>query len=82
MVVTRIVRQAAVLNGLTNPCRVHCEIRTANVRELLKFRNQLLYLHISWNVWYLDLMGEYQQTLDALIQEIELYLAVNNLESI
>jgi hypothetical protein len=47
---------------------------TTDAYELTKFRNQLRYLHISWNIWYLDLLDEYQLTLDALILEIESYL--------
>ena len=47
---------------------------TTDVDELVKFRNQLRYLHISWNIWYLDLLDQYQLTLDSLILEIESYL--------
>ena len=47
---------------------------TVNTRELAKLRNQLRYLHISWNLWYLDLLDEYQKVLEALILEIEAYL--------
>lgn len=38
------------------------------------FRNQLRYLHVSWNIWYLDLLDNYGQALDSLILEIESYL--------
>jgi len=51
---------------------------TTDVHELTRFRNQLRYLHISWNIWYLDLLDHYQQTLDSLILEIETYLATEN----
>ena len=54
---------------------------TTDVDELVKFRNQLRYLHISWNIWYLDLLDEYQLTLDSLILEIESYLERKNFES-
>lgn len=47
---------------------------TTDVYELTRFRNQLRYLHLSWNLWYLDLLDNYQQTLDPLILEIESYL--------
>jgi hypothetical protein len=47
---------------------------TDDVRDLTKFRNQFRYLHISWNNWYIDLLENYQQTLDALILEIEAFL--------
>ena len=54
---------------------------TTDVDELVKFRNQLRYLHISWNVWYLDLLDHYQLTLDSLILEIESYLESKSFES-
>ena len=54
---------------------------TTDVEELVKFRNQLRYLHISWNIWYLDLLDEYQLALDSLILEIESYLESKSFES-
>lgn len=54
---------------------------TTDVDELVKFRNQLRYLHISWNIWYLDLLDQYQLTLDSLILEIESYLESKSFES-
>ena len=56
-------------------------LRTTDVDELVKFRNQLRYLHISWNIWYLDLLDEYQHTLDSLILDIESYLESKSFES-
>lgn len=53
---------------------------TTDVDELVKFRNQLRYLHISWNIWYLDLLDQYQLTLDSLILEIESYLESKSFE--
>jgi hypothetical protein len=53
-------------------------LMTTDVNELTRFRNQLRYLHISWNIWYLDLLDECQQTLDSLILEIEAYLATQD----
>ncbi|MGD8495427.1 MAG: DUF6090 family protein [Gemmatimonadales bacterium] len=47
---------------------------TSEAAETAVFRNQLRYLHESWNVWYLDLLGAYERQLDALIGEIETYL--------
>jgi len=55
---------------------------TTDVRELTRFRSQLRYLHLSWNIWYLDLLGHYQQTLDELIVEIESYLATQDQGSV
>lgn len=60
---------------------VNGRLRTTDVHDLTRFRNQLRYLHISWNVWYLDLLDEYQQTLDSLILEIETYLATRDFAS-
>ena len=54
---------------------------TTDFYELAKFRNQLRYLHISWNIWYLDLLDQYQLTLDSLILEIESYLQEKSFES-
>ena len=54
---------------------------TTDFYEHAKFRNQLRYLHISWNIWYLDLLDQYQLTLDSLILEIESYLQERSFES-
>jgi hypothetical protein len=37
-------------------------------------------MHIAWNARYLDLLDDYEQTLDSLILEIESYLEVNGFE--
>ena len=37
-------------------------------------------MHIAWNVSYLGLLDEYEQTLDSLILEIESYLEENDFE--
>lgn len=47
---------------------------TSEAVEIAVFRNQLHYLHYAWNRWYLDLLGEYEGQLDALIGELETYL--------
>jgi len=60
---------------------VNRRVRTTDAEELTRFRNQLRYLHISWNIWYLDLLDEYQQASDSLIEEIEAYLAARNLQA-
>jgi len=44
---------------------------TTDAQQLTTFRNQLRWLHIGWNLSYLDLLESYQQQLDALIGEIE-----------
>jgi hypothetical protein len=60
---------------------VNGRLLTTDAYEVTRFRNQLRYLHISWNLWYLDLLDEYQQTLDSLILEIETYLATKDFAS-
>lgn len=57
---------------------VNGQLMTTDVQDLTRFRNQLRYLHISWNLWYLDLLDHYERTLDSLILEIETYLAAKN----
>jgi hypothetical protein len=47
---------------------------TTDDYRISMFRNQLRYLHVSWNIWYLDLLDNYGQALDSLILEIESYL--------
>ena len=54
---------------------------TTDSHELSRFRNQLRYLHISWNIWYLDLLDNYGQTLESLILEIESYLEKQGIET-
>jgi len=50
---------------------------TTNARELAIIRNQFRYIHIGWNLWYLDALEEYGQTLDSRIIDIESYLEKN-----
>ena len=54
---------------------------TTDAREVTRFRNQLRFLHLSWNLWYLDLLDTYQQELDSLIREIETYLEEHGIET-
>ena len=54
---------------------------TTDIHQLTRFRNQLRYMHISWNLWYLDLLDTFQQTLDSLIIEIERYLESRGVET-
>jgi len=54
---------------------------TTDVHQLTIFRNQLRYLHISWNTWYIDLLDKYQQALDSLILEIESYLEKHGIKT-
>ena len=54
---------------------------TTDIHQLTRFRNQLRYMHISWNLWYLDLLDTFQQSLDSLIIEIELYLESRGVET-
>lgn len=57
------------------------QLLTTDVRQLAVFRNQLRYMHLSWNVWYLDLLDDYERRLDALVLEIEAYLLENEFET-
>ena len=54
---------------------------TTDVHQLTIFRNQLRYLHISWNIWYIELLDNYQQALDSLILEIESYLEKHGIKT-
>ena len=54
---------------------------TTDARQLTVFRNQLRFMHIAWNLWYLDLLDEYEQTMDSLILEIESYFEENGFET-
>jgi len=53
---------------------VERRLMTTNVESLTIFRNQLRYMQIAWNDWYLDLLDDYDKNLNTLILEIELYL--------
>lgn len=60
---------------------VNGQLLTTDVRQITAFRNQLRYMHISWNVWYLDLLDDYEQTLDSLVPDIESYLEESGFET-
>jgi len=53
---------------------VNGRLVTTDPLQLTAFQNQLRYMHIVWNVWYLNQMNDLAQRLDALIVEIESYL--------
>ena len=57
------------------------QLLTTDVRQLTVFRNQLRFMHIWGNLWYLDRLNEYEQTLDSLTVEIESYLDENGFET-
>lgn len=54
---------------------VNRHLLTNDDDQLTVFRNQLRYMHVSWNLWYLDLLEDYERRLDSLILEIGAYLA-------
>jgi hypothetical protein len=54
---------------------------TTDSRDLTAFRNQLRWMHLSWNRWYLDLLGAYAAELDALVGDIETYLREYGVET-
>ncbi len=47
---------------------------TDDPEALSRFRNELRYLHLVWNQWYLEYLGEYGRELDAVVVEVERYL--------
>ena len=66
---------AGVWDGVNN------RLLATDDRELATFRNQLRFMHVAWNLWYLDLLDEYGQTMDSLILEIEAYFAKSGFET-
>jgi len=54
---------------------------TTDVEQLSIFRNQLRFMHLAWNKWYLELLDEYEEMLDTLILEIESYLHESGFET-
>jgi hypothetical protein len=66
---------AEVWDGVNN------RLLATDDRELATFRNQLRFMHVAWNLWYLDLLDEYGQTMDSLILEIEAYFAESGFET-
>lgn len=66
---------AGVWDGVNN------RLLATDDRELAAFRNQLRFMHVAWNLWYLDLLDEYGQTTDSLILEIEAYFAESGFET-
>ena len=53
---------------------VNGRLVTTDTRQLTVFQNQLRYMHIVWNEWYLAQMNDLARRLDLLIVEIESYL--------
>lgn len=53
---------------------VNSRLVTTDSLQLTVFQNQLRYMHIVWNLWYLNQMNGLAQRLDSLIVEIESYL--------
>jgi hypothetical protein len=56
-------------------------LMTTDARQLTAFRNQLRYMHIWGNLWYLDRLNEYGQMLDSLVLDIESYLDESGFET-
>jgi hypothetical protein len=52
--------------------------RNLDPEAIGRFRDQLRYLHRVWNLWYLDFLSDYAAASDALIEEIESYLATGS----
>jgi len=49
-------------------------LMTTGTREITALRNQLRWLHLGWNRFYLDLLDGYEVQLETLVGEIETYL--------
>lgn len=60
---------------------VNSRLLTTDARQITVFRNQLRFMHLAWNLWYLDLLDEYGRTMDSLILEIESYLEEKGFET-
>ena len=60
---------------------VNRRLLTTDARQITVFRNQLRFMHLAWNLWYLDLLDEYGRTMDSLILEIASYLEENGFET-
>ena len=60
---------------------INSRLLTTDDREITAFRNQLRFMHLAWNLWYLDLLDQYGQTMDSLILEIESYLVESGFET-
>jgi hypothetical protein len=56
------------------------ELMTTDAHRIAAFRNQLRYMHIWGNLWYLDRLNEYRQMLDSLVLDIESYLDESGFE--
>ena len=59
----------------------NARLLTTDDREISAFRNQFRYIHIGWNLWYIDRLENYGRTLDSLALDIESYLEANGFES-
>jgi hypothetical protein len=65
----------AIWDGFDN------QLLTTETRQIAAFRNQLRFMHVWGNLWYLDRLDEYGQMLDSLTLEIESYLDENGFET-
>jgi len=43
--------------------------------DLTPLRNELRYIEVGWNGFYLDLLRDYERELDGLVEDIDAYLA-------
>lgn len=59
---------------------INKRLLTTDDREISALRNQFRLLHLGWNLWYLDQLDGYGQTIDSLAFEIEAYLETNNFD--
>jgi hypothetical protein len=45
---------------------------------LIELREQLRYLRLSWNTYYVDLLDAYGNEMESLLRDLESYLAVGD----
>jgi len=43
--------------------------------DLTQLRNELRYIEVGWNAFYLDLLRDYERELNGLVEDIDAYLA-------
>ena len=53
----------------------HHRLRVGGQADAVELREQVRYLRLSWNVFYIDLLDEYGTEADTLLRDLESYLA-------
>ena len=50
------------------------QLLTKDPEALASFRNRLRFMHLAWNLYYLDLLDQYQLEVDGLIASVDQHL--------